>query len=50
MYFGLPQDEPARIPARFFGFGVAAMVAATLLLGVFSGPIFDLARQWYISL
>jgi len=50
MYFGPPQDEPARIPARFFGVGVAAMVAATLLLGVFSGPIFDLARQWYIAL
>ncbi len=50
MYFGEPDSEPTRVPARFFGVGIAAMVAATLVLGVFSGPILDLARQWYLSL
>ena len=50
MYFGEPQSEPARIPARFFGVGIAVMVVGTLVLGVFSGPILDLARQWYLSL
>jgi NADH-quinone oxidoreductase subunit N len=46
MYFGEPQGEPERIPARFFGLGIAVMVVATLVLGVLSGPILDLARQW----
>ena len=48
MYFGEPQGEPARTPARFFGLGIAVMVVATLTLGVLSGPILDLARQWYL--
>jgi NADH-quinone oxidoreductase subunit N len=50
MYFGEPAGAPRRLPARFFGFGVAAMAAATIVLGVLSGPILDLARQWYLSL
>ncbi|MGN6565543.1 MAG: NADH-quinone oxidoreductase subunit N [Thermomicrobiales bacterium] len=50
MYFGQPEGEPARVSTRFFGVGVFAMVAGTLLLGIFSGPIIDFARQWYISL
>lgn len=50
MYFGEPQDAPTPVPARFFGVGVLAMVAATLVLGVFSGPILDLAQQWFLSL
>jgi NADH-quinone oxidoreductase subunit N len=48
MYFGEPQGEPARIPARFFGLGIAVMVVGTLVLGVLSGPIFDLAQQWIL--
>ncbi|MDP9375641.1 MAG: NADH-quinone oxidoreductase subunit N [Chloroflexota bacterium] len=50
MYFGEPEVAPQRIPAPFFGFGVLAMVVATGVLGVFSGPILDLARQWYLAL
>ena len=50
MYFGAPVGEPGRRPARFFGVGLAAMVLATLVFGILSGPILDLARQWYISL
>jgi NADH-quinone oxidoreductase subunit N len=50
MYFGAPAVEPGRRPARFFGVGLAAMVLATLVFGILSGPILDLARQWYISL
>lgn len=49
MYFGEPQGEPARIRARFFGLGLLTMVAATLVLGILSGPILDLAKQWYLS-
>jgi NADH-quinone oxidoreductase subunit N len=48
MYFGEPQGEPARTPARFFGLGIAIMVVATLAFGILSGPILDLARQWYL--
>ena len=50
MYFGEPAGEPARIPSRFFGVGIGLMVLGTLVLGVLSGPILDLARQWYLSL
>ena len=46
MYFGEPQGEPASFPARFFGLGIAVMVVATLTLGILSGPILDLAKQW----
>ncbi len=48
IYFGEPVGEPARYPARFFGLGIAVMVAATLVFGILSGPILDLARQWYL--
>jgi NADH-quinone oxidoreductase subunit N len=50
MYFGAPDEQPARVPARFFGVGLVAMTLATLTLGILSGPILDLARQWYLSL
>lgn len=50
MYFGEAESEPARLPSRFFGVGIGVMVLATLVLGVLSGPILDLARQWYLSL
>ncbi|MFN8540936.1 MAG: NADH-quinone oxidoreductase subunit N [Thermomicrobiales bacterium] len=46
MYFGEPKGEPASFPARFFGLGIAVMVVATLTLGILSGPILDLAKQW----
>ena len=50
MYFGEAESNPARIPSRFFGVGIGVMVVGTLVLGVLSGPILDLARQWYLSL
>ena len=50
MYFGEPEREPLRVPSRFLGFGLLAMVVATFAFGIFSGPIIDLARQWYLSL
>ena len=50
MYFGDPERLPERVPARFIGAGVLAMVVATFAFGIFSGPILDFARQWYLSL
>jgi NADH-quinone oxidoreductase subunit N len=50
MYFGEPEQAPLRVPSRFLGFGLLAMVVATFAFGIFSGPIIDLARQWYLSL
>jgi NADH-quinone oxidoreductase subunit N len=50
MYFGEAESNPERVPSRFFGVGIGLMVLGTLALGIFSGPILDLARQWYLSL
>jgi NADH-quinone oxidoreductase subunit N len=50
MYFGEPEREPARLPARFLGLGLLVMVVGTFIFGIFSGPILDFARQWYLSL
>ena len=50
MYFGEPEREPQRLPTRFLGFGLLTMVVATFVFGIVSGPILDLARQWYLSL
>lgn len=50
MYFGEPVDRPAALPARFMGAGILAMVVATFAFGIFSGPVIELARQWYLSL
>lgn len=50
MYFGEATEAPEKERTPFFGLGLGIMAAATLLLGIFSGPIFDLARQWYLSL
>ncbi|HEX5503351.1 MAG TPA: NADH-quinone oxidoreductase subunit N [Thermomicrobiales bacterium] len=50
MYFGEPERALVRLPARFMGLGLLVMVAGTLFFGIFSGPILDFARQWYLSL
>ena len=50
MYFGDPERLPEHVPARFIGAGLLAMVVASFAFGIFSGPILDFARQWYLSL
>jgi NADH-quinone oxidoreductase subunit N len=50
MYFGDPAGAPTPARTRFFGVGLGAMVLAVAVLGVLSGPVLDLARQWYLAL
>ncbi|HEV2107025.1 MAG TPA: NADH-quinone oxidoreductase subunit N [Thermomicrobiales bacterium] len=46
MYFNDPEREPRNADTGLLNAGIAAMVVATIALGLFSGPIVDLADKW----
>jgi len=45
MYFNEPEREPVRASTPLLNIGIGAMVAATIVLGLFSG-VLDLAERW----
>ena len=46
MYFSEPEKFPRQATTTLLNVGIAAMVIATIGLGLFSGPIIDLAEDW----
>ena len=46
MYFNQPDGRPLALPTRLLSGGIGVLAIATLLLGLFSSPIIDLADQW----
>ena len=46
MYFNEPEREPRAESTPLLSLGIAGMVLATIFLGLFSGPIVDLAERW----
>ena len=50
MYFNDPDREPRQASTGLLNAGIATMVLATILLGLFSGPIVDLADKWESAL
>lgn len=50
MYFNDPDREPRNANTGLLNVGIATMVLATILLGLFSGPIVDLADKWESAL
>ncbi|MBA3530083.1 MAG: NADH-quinone oxidoreductase subunit N, partial [Propionibacteriaceae bacterium] len=46
MYFNEPERTPRAASTTLLNAGIAGMVVATLVLGVFSGPIVELADKW----
>jgi NADH-quinone oxidoreductase subunit N len=46
MYFSEPEKFPRQATTTLLNVGIAAMVVATIALGLFSGPIIDLAEEW----
>jgi NADH-quinone oxidoreductase subunit N len=46
MYFSEPERFPRQATTTLLNLGIAAMVVATIALGLFSGPIIDLAEEW----
>jgi NADH-quinone oxidoreductase subunit N len=46
MYFSEPLSTPEPRQTRLLDVGIAGMVVAVLLLGLFSTPIIDLANEW----
>lgn len=46
MYFNAPDGRPLAAPTRLLSGGIGVLAIATLLLGLFSSPIIDLADQW----
>jgi NADH-quinone oxidoreductase subunit N len=50
MYFSEPERTPRMASSSLLNVGIAAMVVATLALGLFSDPIIDLAGEWTSAL
>ena len=50
MYFSEPERTPRPASSTLLNVGIAAMVVATLALGLFSDPIIDLAEEWSSAL
>ena len=50
MYFDDPDGEPRQTSTGLLNFGIGAMVVATIALGLFSGPVVDLADEWRSAL
>ena len=50
MYFSEPERFPRQATTTLLNVGIAAMVLATIGLGLFSGPIIDLAEEWSSAL
>jgi NADH-quinone oxidoreductase subunit N len=50
MYFSEPERIPRQATTTLLNVGIAAMVVATIGLGLFSGPIIDLAEEWSSAL
>ncbi|RIK45544.1 MAG: NADH-quinone oxidoreductase subunit N [Chloroflexi bacterium] len=46
MYFSEPVRETPRTSTPLLGFGLVSMVAGTVLLGIFSSRVLDLASDW----
>lgn len=46
MYFSEPMSTPTPRRTRLLDVGIASMVVAVILLGLFSSPIIDLANEW----
>jgi NADH-quinone oxidoreductase subunit N len=46
MYFNPPEREPRPVSTPLLNVGIGAMVVATIVLGLFSGEIVDLAERW----
>jgi NADH-quinone oxidoreductase subunit N len=50
MYFNEPEGTPRQASTRLLDVGIAGMVVATIVLGLFSTPIVDLADEWQSAL
>jgi len=50
MYFNEPTGAPRRVSTPLLNVGLAGMVIATIVLGLFSGQVIDLANHWSSAL
>lgn len=50
MYFDDPEGEPRQASTTLLNLGIGTMVVATIALGLFSGPVVDLAGEWRTAL
>jgi hypothetical protein len=49
MYFSEPTTEAPQASTPMLGVGLLAMVAGTVLLGIFSSRVLDLASDWVLA-